>query len=165
MSRKNLVFVLGLLLLSFVVVACQPQTETVEVTRIVTETVVEEGEEVEVTRIVSEEVEVTRVVEVEVPVEAEAHAALVRAIELGATLRNLHLPEDQQHASHQDERERAPGTEAQPGRIGHAAEPAEPAQLPTRRCRSRCHVYTDLRTSIIAAPWYAREDSNPQPAG
>lgn len=38
--------------------ACQPQTETVtvEVTRVVTETVVEEGEQVEVTRIVTETV-------------------------------------------------------------------------------------------------------------
>ncbi|MCP4358468.1 MAG: extracellular solute-binding protein [Chloroflexi bacterium] len=52
--------------------ACQPQTETVEVTRIVTET-----EQVEVTRVVTETVEVegetvevTRIVEVEVPAEA-----------------------------------------------------------------------------------------------
>jgi len=63
----------GLLLVVFVLVgllaACQAETVEVtrvvqeEVTRVVTETVVEEGEEVEVTRVVTEEVEVTRVVE------------------------------------------------------------------------------------------------------
>lgn len=63
----------GLLLVVFVLVgllaACQAETVEVtrvvqeEVTRVVTETEVVEGEEVEVTRIISEEVEVTRVVE------------------------------------------------------------------------------------------------------
>ncbi|MBX3054871.1 MAG: iron ABC transporter substrate-binding protein [Anaerolineae bacterium] len=68
--------ILALLALSVLLMACQPQTETVEVTRVVTET-----EEVEVTRVVTETVvetvvetatelvEVTRVVEV--PAEAE----------------------------------------------------------------------------------------------
>lgn len=62
---------------ALVLVACQPQTvtETVEVTRVVTETVVEEGETVEVTRVVTETEEVEVVVEVEVtaaPEEAPA---------------------------------------------------------------------------------------------
>lgn len=68
--------ILALLALSVLLMACQPQTETVEVTRVITET-----EEVEVTRVVTETVvetvvetatelvEVTRVVEV--PAEAE----------------------------------------------------------------------------------------------
>ena len=47
--------------LSAVLIACK--VKTVEVTRVVTETVIVEGESVEVTRIVTEEVEVTRVVE------------------------------------------------------------------------------------------------------
>jgi ABC-type transport system substrate-binding protein len=71
MIMKKLIIVSVLILLAFVIVACQPETEIVEVTRVVTETIVEEGESVEVTRIVSEEVEVTRIVEVEVLVEAE----------------------------------------------------------------------------------------------
>ncbi len=58
-------------LLAVLLVACQPETvvetvvEQVEVTRVVTETVVEEGQAVEVTRVVTEveEVEVTREVE------------------------------------------------------------------------------------------------------
>lgn len=55
---------------AIVLVACQPQTvtETVEVTRVVTETVVEEGETVEVTRVVTE----TEEVPVEVVVEVTA---------------------------------------------------------------------------------------------
>jgi hypothetical protein len=66
-------------MLTAVLVACQAETvvetvvEQVEVTRVVTETVVEEGETVEVTRIVTEveEVEVTR----EVSAESQATAA------------------------------------------------------------------------------------------
>ena len=38
--------------------ACQPQTQVVEVTRVVTETITEEGQEVEVTRVVTEMQEV-----------------------------------------------------------------------------------------------------------
>lgn len=66
MNKRRLVLaVIGLLLLSVALAACQP--ETVEVTRIVTETQTEQVE-VEVTRVVETEVEVpvevTRVVEV-----------------------------------------------------------------------------------------------------
>lgn len=54
---------LAILVLALALVACQPQTETVEVpvevTRVVTETVVQEGESVEVTRVVTEVVEVS----------------------------------------------------------------------------------------------------------
>ncbi len=70
--KKNLVFMLlSAVVLILALVACQPEvvTETVEVTRVVTETIEVEGEEVEVTRVVTEtetqEVEVTRVVETE----------------------------------------------------------------------------------------------------
>lgn len=67
-SRNSLLFVLAAALLGIMAVACQ--AETVEVTRVVTETVTEE-----VTRVVSEtevvteevEVEVTRIIQVEVP--------------------------------------------------------------------------------------------------
>jgi iron(III) transport system substrate-binding protein len=67
-SRSTLLFLVLSTVLGLIAVACQPQT--VEVTRVVTDTVIEE-----VTRVVSEteviteevEVEVTRVVQVEVP--------------------------------------------------------------------------------------------------
>lgn len=69
-KRKVGLLVAMLLVLALALVACQPETvETVRevvVTRVVTETVVEEGETVEVTRLVTEEVEV------EVPVEVTA---------------------------------------------------------------------------------------------
>jgi multiple sugar transport system substrate-binding protein len=77
-ARKLLTIVLVLLAATAVLAACAPQT--VEVTRVVTETVTEE---VEVTRVVegevvtetiTEEVEVTRVVEVEAEPEAVAEA-------------------------------------------------------------------------------------------
>jgi peptide/nickel transport system substrate-binding protein len=53
----------GLIMAALLVVvaalaACQPQTQTVEVTRVVTETVVQEGQSVEVTRIVTEQEQV-----------------------------------------------------------------------------------------------------------
>lgn len=74
MLSKRFMFMVVALLLVTLVVACQPQApEVVEVTRVVTETVVEEGQTVEVTRIVegeSETIEVTRVVEVEAEPEA-----------------------------------------------------------------------------------------------
>lgn len=56
-------------LLGLVLAACSPATETIEVTRVVTETVTVEGEEVEVTRVVVEEqvVEATEVPEPEQP--------------------------------------------------------------------------------------------------
>lgn len=78
MWRIILVLVVGILVLA----ACQP--ETVEVTRVVTET-----EQVEVTRVITEtiieegeEVEVTRVVEVEVPVEPEPEALPYEGVEI-----------------------------------------------------------------------------------
>ena len=67
----------ALMLLAIVLVACEPETivetvvEQVEVTRVITETVVEEGETVEVTRVVTETVVETVEVEVEVPAEDE----------------------------------------------------------------------------------------------
>ena len=69
--RKVSLYVLALLVLALVLVACQPQT--VEVTRVVTQTETV-TEQVEVTRMVegesvTEMVEVTRVVEVAVPAE------------------------------------------------------------------------------------------------
>jgi peptide/nickel transport system substrate-binding protein len=60
--NKRFTFLTGLvvILLTLALVACQAQPETVEVpvevTRVVTETIVQEGEAVEVTRIVTEEV-------------------------------------------------------------------------------------------------------------
>jgi peptide/nickel transport system substrate-binding protein len=60
MSKKTWALVALLVLVGAVVMAgCQPQVEQVEVTRVVTETVVEEGQPVEVTRIVEQVVEVT----------------------------------------------------------------------------------------------------------
>lgn len=62
MSKKVWALVaLFVLIGSVVLVACTPTTQTVEVTRVVTETITEEGEPVEVTRIVEEVVEVTAV--------------------------------------------------------------------------------------------------------
>lgn len=64
---RDPVLLSALLLALLVLAACQPQTVEVtrvvaeEVTRVVTETVIEEGEPMEVTRIVTEEVEVTPV--------------------------------------------------------------------------------------------------------
>jgi raffinose/stachyose/melibiose transport system substrate-binding protein len=68
MKRKYLVISLLVFLGAFVLAACTPQTETVEVTRVVTETETV-TEEIEVTRVVegevvTEQIEVTRVVEV-----------------------------------------------------------------------------------------------------
>lgn len=65
--KQRLLFTSILVLLVALLAACQ-QPEVVEVTRVITETIVEEGETIEVTRIVEgepETVEVTRVVEVE----------------------------------------------------------------------------------------------------
>lgn len=74
MSKKWFMFAAVVVALTFVLAACQQaEPQVVEVTRVVTETVVEtvevEGEQVEVTRVVTETVVET--VEVEVPVEAE----------------------------------------------------------------------------------------------
>ncbi|MBP6016717.1 MAG: peptide ABC transporter substrate-binding protein [Candidatus Promineofilum sp.] len=60
MSKKVWVLVaLFVLVGAAVLVACQPAAQTVEVTRVVTETITEEGQAVEVTRIVEQVVEVT----------------------------------------------------------------------------------------------------------
>ncbi|NJN53579.1 MAG: hypothetical protein HC804_01790 [Anaerolineae bacterium] len=76
MFRKN-VFLWGLCLTMLgmiLLVACQPEVQVVEVTRVVTETVVEtvtvEGQVVEVTRVV--EATVVETVEIEVPAEETA---------------------------------------------------------------------------------------------
>lgn len=60
MSKKVWVLVaLFVLVGATVLAACQPAAQTVEVTRVVTETITEEGQPVEVTRIVEQVVEVT----------------------------------------------------------------------------------------------------------
>lgn len=60
MSLKKWALVALIVLVgSVALMACQPQVQEVEVTRIVTETVVEEGQPVEVTKIVEQVVEVT----------------------------------------------------------------------------------------------------------
>jgi peptide/nickel transport system substrate-binding protein len=72
-KRKFVLLITAVMLLALLLVACQPAAQepvTVEVTRVVTETVVQEGETVEVTRVVTEVQEVV----VEVPAEAEAEA-------------------------------------------------------------------------------------------
>ncbi len=62
MSKKAMVLVTLFVMLGAVVLAaCQPAVEQVEVTRVVTETVVEEGQTVEVTRVIEQVVEVTAV--------------------------------------------------------------------------------------------------------
>jgi peptide/nickel transport system substrate-binding protein len=76
-KRKFGLLITAVMLLALVLVACQPAapetvTEVVEVTRVVTETVVQEGDTVEVTRVVTEVQEVV----VEVPVEAEEAAPM-----------------------------------------------------------------------------------------
>jgi oligopeptide transport system substrate-binding protein len=74
MFSKKTGLLLIVMLIGILLVACQPETvevvTEVEVTRVVTETVVEEGEQVEVTRVVTEVQEVMVTPEV-VPVEAE----------------------------------------------------------------------------------------------
>ncbi|MCP4425296.1 MAG: peptide ABC transporter substrate-binding protein [Chloroflexi bacterium] len=59
-KKRQTLLITAIMLLAVVLVACQPEVLTeevpVEVTRVVTETVVEEGEPVEVTRVVTEEV-------------------------------------------------------------------------------------------------------------
>jgi len=57
-QKKVALWLIGLLVLAAALAACQPQAQVVEVTRVVTETVTEEGQEVEVTRIVTETQEV-----------------------------------------------------------------------------------------------------------
>ena len=57
-QRKVGLLLAALLLMMAALAACQPQTQVVEVTRVVTETVTEEGQTVEVTRVVTETEEV-----------------------------------------------------------------------------------------------------------
>ena len=87
MKHKNILFLTFVILMGFLLVACQP--EVVEVTRVVTETqVVTETmtEQVEVTRVVEGEViteiqevevEVTRVIEVPVEVEVDSEGGMM----------------------------------------------------------------------------------------
>ncbi len=78
MSKQRILFTSILALLVVLAAACTQQPEVVEVTRVITETVVEEGETIEVTRIVEgepETIEVTRVVEVEPEAQEEAPSA------------------------------------------------------------------------------------------
>lgn len=71
--RKQLA-VLTILLLAIGIVACTPQQVQVEVTRIITETIIQEVEvPIEITRIVEEVVEVTRIVERVVEVTSEGN--------------------------------------------------------------------------------------------
>ena len=69
MFNKKTSLLVIVMIIAVLLVACQPETvETVvekEVTRVVTETVVEEGEQVEVTRVVTEVQEVMVTPEVE----------------------------------------------------------------------------------------------------
>jgi len=58
LKQKKVALWLAALLVLVALAACQPQAQVVEVTRIVTETVTEEGQEVEVTRVVTEMQEV-----------------------------------------------------------------------------------------------------------
>ncbi len=54
-SKNRIGLILAaLLVLALGLVACQPQTQIVEVTRVITETITEEGQEVEVTRVITE---------------------------------------------------------------------------------------------------------------
>ena len=61
-----------LLVVALALVACQPQAQVVEVTRVVTETIVEEGQPIEVTRVVTEVQEVVATPEPDVQVPAGA---------------------------------------------------------------------------------------------
>lgn len=73
-QKKSLLWLAALAIIALVIAACQPQVETVEVTRVVENTVVEtvtvEGQVIEVTRVVESTVVETVTVEVEVPVES-----------------------------------------------------------------------------------------------
>ncbi len=76
MFKKTGLLLIALLLIGVLLVACQPETvevvTEVEVTRVITETVVEEGESVEVTRVVTEVQEVVVTPEMEeAPMEAQ----------------------------------------------------------------------------------------------
>jgi peptide/nickel transport system substrate-binding protein len=74
LKRRTSLILIVVLLLTVLAVACQPQT--VEVTRVVTETVEVAGDTVEVTRVVTETVVETVVETVEVPVEGDGEEAV-----------------------------------------------------------------------------------------
>lgn len=74
LMRTRLIALFVLLILGLV--ACEPEQVIVEVTRIVTETVYEEGQDVEVTRIV------TQVEEIEVPITVTTDLRLVTPLEV-----------------------------------------------------------------------------------
>ncbi|MCP4416420.1 MAG: ABC transporter substrate-binding protein [Chloroflexi bacterium] len=80
MSRK-LLLIVTLLIFTALLAACQPETQTVEVTRVVTETetITEEVTRVVEGEVVTEQVEVTRVVETEPPSDVST-GTLVRAV-------------------------------------------------------------------------------------
>lgn len=85
MHKRRLLFVAFLLVISAVLAACGQEPQVIEVTRVVTETDVVEGEPMEVTRVVTEEVavEVTRVVVEEVmptPVPVDRNGAWVDTV-------------------------------------------------------------------------------------
>ncbi len=79
-QKKSLFWLAALAIVGLVIAACQPQVQTVEVTRVVETTVVEtvtvEGQEVEVTRVVTETIveTVVETVTVEVPAPGEETA-------------------------------------------------------------------------------------------
>lgn len=79
-QKKSLFWLAALAIIALAIAACQPQVQTVEVTRVVETTVVEtvtlEGQEVEVTRVVTETIveTVVETVTVEVPAPGEETA-------------------------------------------------------------------------------------------
>jgi ABC-type branched-subunit amino acid transport system substrate-binding protein len=71
MIKRLTFFLVTAVLVTVFLAACTAEPETIVQTVVVTEVVEREGEQVEVTRLVTEEVEVTRIVETEVEVEEE----------------------------------------------------------------------------------------------
>jgi uncharacterized protein (DUF58 family) len=88
--KKRSMFVLLLAIAGLLLVACQP--ETVEVTRVITETIVQEGETVEVTRVVTEVETVTEEVEVEVTKVVEVAGEAAEYLILAGRFHPQHLP-------------------------------------------------------------------------
>ncbi len=78
-TKNRIGLMAALLVLALALVACQPQSQVVEVTRIVTETITEEGQEVVVTSVVTEvqEVVVTATPEPAAPIAAADPETLV----------------------------------------------------------------------------------------
>lgn len=88
MKNRRTMFVLLFVLAGLLLVACQP--ETVEVTRVITETIVQEGETVEVTRVVTEVETITEEVEVEVTKVVEVAGEAMTARGTGGTVNVLY---------------------------------------------------------------------------